>query len=132
MTACLSRRLLIGASLALLVVRPSWAFADPVAGLKAAFEAEVGGSPVPDDRAARALAAGREMLLSRLDRPQAFLFVDRAEDPLGQWVHVAVGDPGAFRWEILGSGRTSTGRRGRFDHYATPIGASEYDGGILG
>jgi len=132
MTARLSRRLLIGATLALPVVRPSWASADPVAALKAAFDNEVGGPSAPADRAAQALAAGREMLLPRLDRPQTFLLVDRAEDPQGQWVHVAVGGPGAFRWKILGSGRTSTGRRGRFDHYLTPLGVVEHDGGILG
>lgn len=132
MSAVLPRRLLLGAALALPAVRPSWASADPLAALKAAFAAEVGGAAPPAERAALALAKGREMLAARLDRPQAFLLVDRAEDAGGQWAHVVVGGPGASAWEIVGSGRVSTGRRGRFDHYLTPLGVVEHDGSILG
>jgi hypothetical protein len=132
MPSVLSRRLLLGAVLPLPAVRPSFASPDSRDALKAAFASEVGGSAAPPERARQALAQGREMLAHRLDRPQAFLLVDRAEDADGQWVHVAVGGLGASRWEIIGSSRTSTGRRGRFDHYLTPLGVFEHDGSILG
>jgi hypothetical protein len=132
MPCVLSRRLMLGSILALPAVRSSWASSDPVDALRSAFAAEVGSPAVPPERARQALALGREMLASRLDRPQAFLLVDRAEDADGQWAHVAVGGPGASPWDIVGAGRVSTGRRGRFDHYLTPVGVFEHDGSILG
>ena len=77
-------------------------------------------------RYAQAAAAASDMLL---DRAQLAVVVDR--NPPVQQLMIVLADP-SEPWQVIGGSKVSTGQKGRFDHYVTPLGVFHITDAILG
>lgn len=75
---------------------------------------------------ARAEAEAASMTV---DRPQLLVVVDR--NPRVQQMRIILAAPGE-EWQVVGGSRVSTGQKGRFDHYITPLGVFRLTDAILG
>lgn len=64
----------------------------------------------------------------KIDSPQLILAVDR--NPSVQQLRVILADP-AGPWQVIGGGKVSTGRRGRFGYFITPVGVFPHTAAIL-
>ena len=64
-----------------------------------------------------------------IDRPQLLVVVDR--NPRVQELMVILAEPQGD-WQVIGGSHVSTGQKGRFDHYVTPLGVFHLTDAILG
>lgn len=64
-----------------------------------------------------------------IDHPQLVAVVDR--NPANQAIRIVMVRP-VGEWEVIGGASISSGQRGRFDHYITPIGVFRNSDEILG
>lgn len=64
----------------------------------------------------------------KIDHPQLLVVVDRS--PRVQALRIILARPNG-PWEVIGGGKVSTGRRGDFDHFITPIGVFPHTDAIL-
>jgi lipoprotein-anchoring transpeptidase ErfK/SrfK len=56
----------------------------------------------------------------KIDRPQLLVVVDRS--PSVQELGIVVAQPAAFRWQVIGGSKVSTGQPGRPGYFITPTG----------
>jgi hypothetical protein len=101
--------------------------------LRAAFAAEVPKRTSLDPARAREMIDRARATLADnailFERPQLIVVVDR--NPAAQDLALLLALPRGG-WEIIGTTKVSTGQRGRFDYYITPIGVFFHTDAILG
>jgi len=104
-----------------------------VAVLRDQFQASVPAATfLGVEREAVLLAHARATLAEQavlIERPQLLVVVDR--NPSAQDLALVLADPRGD-WQVIGTTKVSTGQRGRFDYYITPVGVFFHTDAILG